>query len=125
LEKVKLEASQSSGRTPSTPAQELIEAVGVLEVSLQACTSQRSMTIGIKVHRSLTCLDGSPLNVPLTQDPGPMTEDMLKAKEAELMAMGESEDAATTRAHVQVGAQGAAVLCWEFIAMHVEPIPAI
>jgi hypothetical protein len=31
-----------------------------------------------------------------------MTEDMLKAKEAELLAMGESDDAAATRAHVQV-----------------------
>eukprot|EP00045_Choanoeca_perplexa_P016169 m.214179 g.214179 ORF g.214179 m.214179 type:complete len:908 (-) comp17187_c0_seq1:1585-4308(-) len=84
LEKVKLEAKQNPSRTASSADREVVEPLGVKEV-----------------HATLKRLDGSPLNVPITQDPGPMTEDMLKAKEMELLAMGESEDAVATRAQDQ------------------------
>eukprot|EP00730_Choanoeca_flexa_P019223 TRINITY_DN9384_c1_g1_i4.p1 TRINITY_DN9384_c1_g1~~TRINITY_DN9384_c1_g1_i4.p1 ORF type:complete len:931 (+),score=216.45 TRINITY_DN9384_c1_g1_i4:380-2794(+) len=71
--------------------------------SLESSTSDTDPEpIGIrKVHDTLTLLDGRPLNVPITQEPGPMTDDMLKEKEAELMEMGDSDAAAATRAHLQ------------------------
>lgn len=56
-----------------------------------------------QVHPELVLLHtGERLCIPVTQEPGPMTEDMLQLQEEKLLAMGDSDEAALARAHVQV-----------------------
>ncbi|EDQ90640.1 uncharacterized protein MONBRDRAFT_24227 [Monosiga brevicollis MX1] len=53
-------------------------------------------------HATLKLLgSGAPLRVPETQEPGPLTEDVFKAKQEELVAMGSSATAQEARAHLQ------------------------
>ena len=46
---------------------------------------------------------GQPLCVPVTQDPGPLTEDMMAEQEQVLARLGTSEEAARVRARLQAG----------------------
>ena len=64
--------------------------------------------LGVKsVHPSLTLLtllgsDGAtPLNIPVTQEEGPMTEDMVERKQALMTEMGTSEEAVQARVQMQ------------------------
>ena len=46
---------------------------------------------GVKeVHGKLQLLSGAPLNVPITQEPGPLTEDMMTRQLAEMAAVRRS-----------------------------------
>ena len=46
---------------------------------------------------------GQPLCVPVTQDPGPLTEDMMAEQEQVLAQLGTSQEAARVRARLQAG----------------------
>lgn len=55
-----------------------------------------------EVHPSLRLLKTkAPLNVPVTQDPGPMTEDMMLLQQEAMTSMGASEEASQARTKMQ------------------------
>ena len=65
------------------------------------------------MHPSLKLLSGPSLHVPMTQDPGRLTEDMVDERQAELIAMGESDEGMADRAHFQVRK---ASVCFTFVS---------